>query len=110
MQRDRIPKLLKNTNRGEEETEDDQWRDLWTTRLEQVNEWPNSLKVWWWWWWWYLCLVYFTTFSVTDYIASDEEVISELWIGMDLEGSGCGLILRLYPGICLRKPRKPQSG
>jgi hypothetical protein len=24
MQRDRIPKLLKNTNRGEEETEDDQ--------------------------------------------------------------------------------------
>jgi hypothetical protein len=49
MQRDRIPKLLKITNRGEEETEDDQWRDSWTSRPERVNEWPNSLNVWWWW-------------------------------------------------------------
>jgi hypothetical protein len=38
MQRDRIPKLLTITNRGEEETEDDRWRDSWTTRPERVNE------------------------------------------------------------------------
>jgi hypothetical protein len=45
MQRDRIPKLLKITNRGEEETEDDQRSDSWTTRQERVNEWPNSSNV-----------------------------------------------------------------
>jgi hypothetical protein len=52
MQRDKIPKLFKkSTNRGEEETEDDQWGDALTTRSEWVNVWPNSLNVWWWWWW-----------------------------------------------------------
>jgi hypothetical protein len=43
MQRDRIAKLLNNYKREEEETEDDQWRDTWTTRPERVHEWPNSL-------------------------------------------------------------------
>jgi hypothetical protein len=52
MQGDRVPKLLKLTNRWGEETEDDQWRDSRTTRPERVNEWHNSLNVWWWWWWW----------------------------------------------------------
>jgi hypothetical protein len=32
---------------------------------------------------------------------SNERVISEWWIGKNLEGSGGGLILRFYPGILL---------
>jgi hypothetical protein len=39
-------------------------------------------------------------------------VINELLIGKDLEGSGCGLILRYYPGISLwglRKTTKSQD-
>jgi hypothetical protein len=28
----------------------------------------------------------------------NDKVISDWWIGKDLEGSGCGLILRYYPG------------
>jgi hypothetical protein len=39
-QRDRISKLLKITNLGEEETEDDSW-----TRSERVHERRNSLNV-----------------------------------------------------------------
>jgi hypothetical protein len=54
--------------------------------------------------------VYLTTlFSNLGYIASNERVISEWWIGKDLEGSG-RLILRYYPVIRLGfcgKPRKP---
>jgi hypothetical protein len=30
--------------------------------------------------------------SNSDYVASNEEMISKWWIGKDLEGSGCGII------------------
>jgi hypothetical protein len=41
-----------------------------------------------------------------DYIASNEGVISELWVGKDVEGSGRGLIFWNYPNICLEGQRK----
>jgi hypothetical protein len=43
----------------------------------------------------------------TTYTASDEGMISEWWIGKDVEGTGHGLILTYYPGICLEGLRKP---
>jgi hypothetical protein len=55
----------------------------------------------------YLFIVYLTTlFSVADYLASNERVISGWWIGKDLEGSGRGLILRYHNGIRLKDLRK----
>jgi hypothetical protein len=45
-------------------------------------------------------------FSNYDYMASDERVISEWWIGKDLEENGRGLILRYNPSIFLKELRK----
>jgi hypothetical protein len=49
--------------------------------------------------------VYFCLFndavSNSGYIASIGEMISEWWIGKDVEGSGCGLILGYCSGSCL---------
>jgi hypothetical protein len=56
-----------------------------------------------------LFVVYLTTiFSNLEYrpIASNESVISELWIGKDSEESYSGLILRHYPSIRLEGLRK----
>jgi hypothetical protein len=36
-------------------------------------------------------------------------VISELWIRKYVEGSGRGLILRSYPGICLQRLSKERK-
>jgi hypothetical protein len=44
-----------------------------------------------------------------DYIVSNEGMISEWWIGKDVEGSGRGLILREYPRISLEGLRKLQK-
>jgi hypothetical protein len=53
-------------------------------------------------------VVYFTTlFSVGGLYGVDNRIISEWWyIGKDLVGSSCGLILRYYPGIRLEGLRK----
>jgi hypothetical protein len=54
-----------------------------------------------------LFVVYLTTLvSNSDYIASNEGVVSEWWIGKDVEGSVHGLISRYYPSICLEKRKK----
>jgi hypothetical protein len=47
-----------------------------------------------------------TLYSVTKTVSLNEKVMSELWIGKNLEGSGRGLILRYHPGICLQGHRK----
>jgi hypothetical protein len=56
----------------------------------------------------YLFVVYLKMFffSNYDYTPPNDRVISEWWIGKDLEGSGHDLILRYYPGICLEGLRK----
>jgi hypothetical protein len=52
-------------------------------------------------------VVYLTTlFSDSKLLASDEGVISELWIVKDVEGSSRGLILRYYPEIYLQGLKK----
>jgi hypothetical protein len=51
-----------------------------------------------------VCLM--TLFSNLDYIAPNEGMISEWWIGKDLEGSDRVLILMYYPGIFLEGLRK----
>jgi hypothetical protein len=48
-------------------------------------------------------------FNDSYYIVSNEGVISERWIGKDVEGSGCGLILRYYPSIRLEGLTKPTN-
>jgi hypothetical protein len=54
-----------------------------------------------------LFVVYLTTpFSGSDYVASNEGVINEWWIGNDGEESGCGLHLTYYPIICMEVLRK----
>jgi hypothetical protein len=54
-----------------------------------------------------LFVVYLTTlFSNEDYLASNEKVISELWIENDLEGSGHGLMLKTTPEFVCRKWEK----
>jgi hypothetical protein len=46
--------------------------------------------------------LFYDTFSVTkDYIASNDSLISECWIGKNLEGSGRGLIFRCCPDLHL---------
>jgi hypothetical protein len=47
-----------------------------------------------------VCLT--TLFSYLGYVASNDRAISEWWIGSELKESGHGLILRYYPGICLK--------
>jgi hypothetical protein len=44
-----------------------------------------------------------------DYISSNERMIREWWNGEDLEGSGYGLILSYYPGICLEGRMKTKT-
>jgi hypothetical protein len=39
-------------------------------------------------------------------IASNDRVMSEVWIGKEFEGSGSGLIVRYYAGVCLEGLRK----
>jgi hypothetical protein len=38
-----------------------------------------------------------------------KRVVSELWIGNDLEGSCLGIILKYYPGIRLERLRKSKK-
>jgi hypothetical protein len=55
----------------------------------------------------FVCSLFNEAFSVTqDYIASNEGEINEWWVGRELEGSGCGLIFRYYPSICLEGLRQ----
>jgi hypothetical protein len=54
----------------------------------------------------YLQFILWRSFSNKDYIMSNERVTSEQWIGKDLEGIGCGLILMYCPSICLEELRK----
>jgi hypothetical protein len=53
-----------------------------------------------------LFVVYLTMLSQWLNVASNELVLSEWWVGKDLEGSGRGLILRYYHGIRLEQLRK----
>jgi hypothetical protein len=39
------------------------------------------------------------TFSDSDYVALKKGVISERWIGKDVNGRGRGIIIRYYPSI-----------
>jgi hypothetical protein len=50
-------------------------------------------------------LVYITNVSISDYIASDDMMISEWWIGKDLEGGGHCLI-EASTWICLEEQIK----
>jgi hypothetical protein len=50
--------------------------------------------------------LFFNDFSVTDYFAWNERVISEWWTGKDLGGNGRSLILRYYPRIRLEELRE----
>jgi hypothetical protein len=49
----------------------------------------------------FFCSLFSDFFHDSDYIASIEGVISELWIRKDVEGGGRGLILRYYRSICM---------
>jgi hypothetical protein len=57
--------------------------------------------------------LFYDAFSVTRLFSADGRMISEWWwIVKDLAGSGCGLVLRHYPGIRvegLRKSTKKNS-
>jgi hypothetical protein len=51
--------------------------------------------------------LFYDALSVTTLYSVDDRVISEWWwIGKDLVGSGCGLILKYYPGIREEELRK----
>jgi hypothetical protein len=41
-----------------------------------------------------------------DYIAYKNNLLNKEWSGKDMEGSGCGQILRFCPGICLERVEK----
>jgi hypothetical protein len=57
----------------------------------------------------FVCLVVYTLttpFSDSDYIGPNEGVIAESRNGKDVVGSGRGLIIRYYPGVCLEGLKK----
>jgi hypothetical protein len=58
----------------------------------------------------FLFVVYLTTLlSNWGCIASNESVISEWWIGKDLEGSGCDLIFGTITALACRDWEKPRN-
>jgi hypothetical protein len=58
----------------------------------------------------YALWVYLTTLFIdSDYVASNEGVISKSRVGKDVGESGRGLILRHYPSICLEGLRKTKE-
>jgi hypothetical protein len=50
--------------------------------------------------------LYNDAFSVTRLYRDDVRISELWWIGRDLVGSGCGLILKYYPGFRLDGLRK----